>query len=197
MAKIRVEPFTPDMSADAARMLARAFVTNPLHLAVFGPHQLAKNEAFFEVGLRVMKGPKLVALEDTRIVGLIHWVEAPKCQFSALEKLMQTPAMIRGFGLSSALRVGTWLSAWSKHDPKGAHVHLGPIGVDPEAQGRGIGQQLMERYCEHLDRGALAGYLETDRPANVTFYAPFGFEVTAEIPVHGVQNFLMTRGIRG
>ena len=51
----------------------------------------------------------------------------------------------------------------------------------------------MTLYCEDLDRTAISGYLETDRPENVSFYRRFGFEVTDEIPVLGVPNFLMQR----
>lgn len=71
MSEIRIETFNADMTADAARMLARAFVTNPLHVAAFGADELARNDAFFRVGLKVMKGPRLVALDGSRILGLI------------------------------------------------------------------------------------------------------------------------------
>jgi predicted N-acetyltransferase YhbS len=196
MPAIRIEPFRPEMAAEVSQVLARAYVTNPLHVAAFGPAQLAKNEAFFRKGLTVMKGPKLVALEGPRILGLIHWVHAPDCQFSGLEKLLLTPAMISGFGLRSALRVSTWLSTWSKHDPKASHAHLGPIGVEPAAQGQRIGQHLMEVYDEELDRTGQAGYLETDRPENVSFYRRFGFETTGDVSVLGVRNYLMWRKAR-
>jgi predicted N-acetyltransferase YhbS len=72
-------------------------------------------------------------------------------------------------------------------------VHLGPIGVEPDAQGRGIGRLLMERYCTELDASGKAGYLETDRPENVVFYQRFEFETWREISVLGVPNFLMER----
>jgi GNAT superfamily N-acetyltransferase len=192
MSAVRLEPLNADMVTEAARMLARAFVTNPLHVVAFGG-ELPKNEAFFRIGLSVMKGPKLVALDGSRILGLIHWVRAPRCQLSALEKLKVAPAMMSGFGVRSALRVSAWLSAWSKHDPNQSHVHLGPIGVEPAAQGRRIGHQLMERCCGELDRSGETGYLETDRAENVTFYARFGFDTVAEISVLGVRNYLMSR----
>jgi ribosomal protein S18 acetylase RimI-like enzyme len=193
MLATHIEPFRFEMATEASRTLARAFVANPLHVVAFGSGQLAKNEAFFRTGLAVMKGPKLVALDGSQILGLIHWVRSPGCQFPGLEKLRMTPAMLAGFGVRSALRVGTWLSTWAKHDPKESHSHLGPIGVDPSAQGRRIGQRLMERYCEELDRTGEPGYLETDRVENVEFYRRFGFEITSAVPVLGVRNYLMWR----
>jgi len=193
VADIQIGALEPEQVLEASRMLARAFVTNPLHVAAFGPSRLNKNEAFFRAGLAVMKGPKFVATDGSQPLGLVHWVHSSQCQFSGLEKLHMMPAMIGGFGLGSALKVGLWLSAWSRHDPDEPHVHLGPIGVAPEARGRGIGQRLMEHYCDAIDRSGDAGYLETDRPENVRFYQRFGFMTTSEIDVLGVPNFLMRR----
>jgi ribosomal protein S18 acetylase RimI-like enzyme len=193
MPEITIEEFNPEMTDDTVDVLARAFVTNPLNIAVFGVGQVSANEAFFRGGLRVMRGRKLVALDGGRIIGFIHWVTSPRCQFSIVEKLAMLPRMIQEFGLQRSLRISSWLATWSRHDPKDPHCHLGPIGIDPNAQGRGIGQRLMSLYCEDLDRTATAGYLETDRPENVAFYQRFGFEVTHEMPVVGTPNFLMRR----
>src|SRR5262245_14323261 len=140
---VAITALSPTQHGEAARMLARAFVTNPLHVAVFGAARLDANEAFFRIGFSVMKGQKHVAMDGTRILGVIHWVDSPHCQFSSSEKIRQAPAMIRGFGVGSAMRVGRWLSAWSQRDPVEQHCHLGPIGVSPEAQGQGIGRKLM------------------------------------------------------
>jgi len=193
MGPIRITALLPEMQLEAARLLANAFVKNPLHVAVFGAAALAKNEAFFRIALESLKGPKSAALLDSRIVGINHWIDSPGCQFSAFEKLRMTPAMIHGFGLLPAIRVGTWLSRWAKRDPSKPHSHLGPIAVAPESQGRRIGQQLMEYYCSHLDQLRKTSYLETDRPGNVAFYRKFGFEIVQQEPVFGVLNFFMIR----
>ena len=79
--------------------------------------------------------------------------------------------------------------------PKASHLHLGPIGVAPEAQGQHIGYRLMTQYCEALAESAESGYLETDRPENVGFYRRFGFETTEGIQVIGVRNYLMWRPV--
>jgi ribosomal protein S18 acetylase RimI-like enzyme len=191
--RIAIEPLTPAVLGQTARVLAQAFVTNPMHAAALGPGALARNEAFFASGLAVMRGPKWIALDDGRIVGFVHWVASPGCHVSAVERLQLIPPMVRRFGLGSARKVGAWLAAWAKHDPAEAHVHLGPIGVLPDAQGRGVGQRLMERYCEELAEAGGVGYLETDRPGNVGFYRRFGFETIGEEIVLGVRNYFMRR----
>jgi ribosomal protein S18 acetylase RimI-like enzyme len=181
------------MQLETVRLLAAAFVTNPLHVAAFGSGALAENEAFFRMALASLRGSKSVALIDSRVVGVIHWIESPDCQVSAFAKLRMTPSMIRGFGLLPAMRVGTWLSRWSKNDLPQSHSHLGPIAVAPGAQGMGIGQQLMDYYCSYLDQHRKTSYLETDRPENVAFYRRFGFEIVQQEPVLGVLNFFMVR----
>ena len=190
---MRIESLRREQWPEAAHVLARAFVTNPLHIAAFGPGEVAKSEAFFRLALNVMRGPMLVATGDSGVLGAIHWVDSPGCRYSRLEKLRMMPAMIRGLGLPSALRLASWLSHWSRQDPAEPHSHLGPIGVSPDAQGRGVGQRLMERYCAQLDRVGGVGYLETDRPENVPFYRRFGFETTEQDFVLGVPSYSMIR----
>ncbi|MBV8280224.1 MAG: GNAT family N-acetyltransferase [Verrucomicrobia bacterium] len=193
MPEITIREFSPEMTDDTADVLARAFVVNPLNVAAFGVDQVSMNKAFFRGGLRVMRGRKLVALDGPHIVGFIHWVTSPRCQLPSLEKLAMLPRMIQEFGLQRSLRLSAWLTTWSKHDLKDPHCHLGPIGIDPAAQGRGIGQRLMGLYCEDLDRTTISGYLETDRPENVAFYQRFGFEMIKQVHVLGIPNFLMRR----
>ena len=195
MSSIDLEPFRPEMTAEASRVLAHAFASNPINVAVFGSGELAKNEAFFRIALTVMKGPKFVATDESRILGVVHWVHSSRCQPSGMEKLLLIPVMMAKLGAGATWRVLSWLSTWSRHDPQESHLHLGPIGVIPEAQGQRIGSRLMPRYCEALTKSAVSGYLETDRPENVAFYRRFGFETTAEIQVLYVKNFLMSRPV--
>ena len=61
----------------------------------------------------MMKGPTFVATDGSKPLGLVHWVRSPQCQLSGIEKLQVMPVMIGAFGLGSALKVGSWLSAWS------------------------------------------------------------------------------------
>lgn len=63
MSSLNITQLASEQVEPGARLLGRAFVTNPLHMAVFGAGNLAANEAFFRVGLAAMKGPKLMATE--------------------------------------------------------------------------------------------------------------------------------------
>ena len=192
MSDITIESFEDAMAEEVSRLLARAFVTNPINVAAFGTAELSLSEVFFRGSLPLMKGTKLVARDLSRIVGFIHWVNSPGCQLSEVEKLAMLPKLLHHCGVRRTARISSWLSTWSKHDPDHSHAHLGPIGVDPDFQARGIGRQLMIRYCSELDRQKISGYLETDRE-NVAFHQRFGFKVTGERLVLGVPNCFMAR----
>lgn len=194
MSQITITELPIEQTETAIGVLARAFVTNPVHVAAFGSSKLESNKVFFRIGLAAMKGERFIGTDGSRILGVAHWVRSPACQFSAFEKLRMMPRMVSGLGLGSALKVISWVSTWSKHDPREPHIHLGPIAVEPDAQGRHVGSKLMEEYCAELDRAETAGYLETDRPENVAFYRRFGFEVTETAPVLGVETYFMHRG---
>ena len=127
------------------------------------------------------------ALHDREIVsaGILGGIVASPGVDPLMEKIVSL-CKRRGFVFQSSEIYGGLNSCWD----------FGPIGVEPDAQGRRIGQQLMAQYCEQLDHTGQAGYLETDRPENVKFYTRFGFETTDEILVPGIRNYLMKRKAR-
>lgn len=193
---VQIVPLSRLQTDQATGVLARAYVSNPLHEAAFGAASLGTNESFFRIGLHAMKGRKLAAVDGPGVLGVVHWARYPDCRFSPLEKLRMTPALVQGLGVREALRLRSWLSTWEAHHWAEPHVHLGPIAVEPRAQGRHIGSMFMEAYCEDVDRSRLPGFLETDRRSNIGFYERFGFEVTGTASVLGVENWFMRRNAR-
>lgn len=188
---------TPMSSADlpaTGRVLGAAFASSPIEQAVRGTIDDRQRRGLVRAYTATCRlpGHVSVAWRDGRIVGVIRWVKSPRCQLRWSQKLTKAPTAIVAFGpnLPKAMR---WVSAWSKLDPPQPHVHLGPIGVEPGMQGRGIGSQMLAVYCEQLDLAGDAGYLETDKPENVRLYERFGFEVRCHAFVLGVQNWFMWR----
>lgn len=191
---MHLEPLIADRIDETADMLARAYLTNPLHVVTFGEDGESRNRSFFRRLLRTLRGPTLIAFDGNRIVGAIHWSRSTDCQVRTSEKLLLAPFMLRAFGLAASVRLASWFGLWARHDPADVpHLHLGPVGVDPDSRGIRIGGRLMERFCAEVDRTKTAGYAETDRQGNVDFYRHFGFEVMKEIEVMGVRNWLMWR----
>jgi GNAT superfamily N-acetyltransferase len=149
----------------------------------------------FTVALPIIfaKGVVLGAFQDDTLVGIAGMVPPGKCQPSMREKVMVLPRIFPAVGGSAFARVGRWMGTWAQHDPSEPHWHLGPVAVDAHLQGRGIGGQLMKEYCARLDRARAVGYLETDKPTNVSFYGKFGFKMTGSAPVLNTPNWFMRR----
>jgi ribosomal protein S18 acetylase RimI-like enzyme len=57
------------------------------------------------------------------------------------------------------------------------------IGVEPNAQARGLGAELMQHAVARCDREGALAYLESSNRRNLSLYRRFGFELTAEIQI--------------
>lgn len=82
--------------------------------------------------------------------------------------------------------------------PQEDFFYLSAIGTLPEAQGQGVGSQLMSAGLERVDAAGMPAYLESSKESNVPFYQRFGFRVTAEVqPKAGAPKlWLMWRDAR-
>jgi ribosomal protein S18 acetylase RimI-like enzyme len=67
--------------------------------------------------------------------------------------------------------------------PREPHWYLPQIGVDPNAQGKGLGGELMRHALARCDQERALAYLEASKPQNVPFYRRHGFEVIGEIRI--------------
>lgn len=188
----------PDREA-AIRVLAHAFADNPNTLTIAGG-DVERARRMTAIGMRVSGIERRhsnvwVAEDHGRIAGVLNAIEWPHCQMSITEKLRAAPVMIlaAGRGLRRASRI---MAAWARHDPDEPHWHLGPIGVAPDVQGRGIGKAMLRAFLQIVDADGSAAYLETDRAINVPFYEKFGFEVVDEEDVLGQRNWYMWRAPR-
>jgi GNAT superfamily N-acetyltransferase len=178
----------------AALVLARGMRDNPLHVAAIGDDPERRLRVMHRVFSRVLalpERPTLGAWDGNRLVGVADSAEPGQCQPSPRDQLRLLPAMVMAGG--AAPRMARWMSTWGRHDPDLAHSHLGPVAVDLDLQGKGIGSLLLTAYCRRLDEAGVLAYLETDKAENVRLYERFGFVVTAEADVIGVKNWFMTR----
>jgi ribosomal protein S18 acetylase RimI-like enzyme len=69
------------------------------------------------------------------------------------------------------------------HHPKEPHWYLPVIGIDPRAQGRKLGEALMQPALARCDRDGLPAYLESSNPRNIPFYERLGFRVLTKLQV--------------
>jgi GNAT superfamily N-acetyltransferase len=58
------------------------------------------------------------------------------------------------------------------------HWYLPWLGVDPSAQGQGLGARLLRHCLTVVDEAKMPAYLETPNPRTIPFYERHGFEVS-------------------
>jgi ribosomal protein S18 acetylase RimI-like enzyme len=183
----------------ACEVIGLAFADNPSALANVRGNRV-KARRTMQGAVRIAKlGSRfsrvLVAEEDGRLVGVLNAAQWPHCLMSTAEKIRTAPAMVRTMG-TALPRAFSMMSRRAKHDPPKAHWHLGPIGVHPEAQGRGIGKGLLVSFLDTVDQQASAAFLETDVDMNVALYQQFGFKVVAREEIIGIDTRFMWRESR-
>lgn len=163
------------------RSIARAFMDDPVaNWAV--PNDRLREKAlrgFFRAYLKHKQPHGFVTCEDG-LLGTAIWAPPGHADSSAAEAfdivrfnfdprhIFRLPLMVAG-----VMRV-------QRLHPKEPHFYLAAIGVDPDAQGTGLGSRLLQPVLEICDRDGVGAYLESSDPANVSFYARHGFREIGE-----------------
>jgi ribosomal protein S18 acetylase RimI-like enzyme len=194
MEEIHIELLRADEIEQAAGILSRAFAVELNNLAIFrGAQNMEQRQLpLFRHMLKGFPGTILAAKQKNSVVGVLCMVKWPRCQMPRLKMLQYFAGMImilRG-GLLREMRLRR---VWAKYDPKEPHWHIGPIGIEPALQNKGIGSELMKCFLRLADESHQPAYLETDRIENVRFYQRFNFSVIDEEVINGVCNWFMWR----
>lgn len=99
---------------------------------------------------------------------------------AALGEVLERAVAPRALQAMSSL-----IARMREHAPEGPHWYLRQVGVDPAAQGTGLGAELLRAGLAACDGARLPAYLEATSPANRAVYERFGFRPTGEIQVEG------------
>ena len=174
---------------ESVKVLSIAMLNNPMHIAVLqgnGENERLQIEKMFLDLFNALPGIVFLAKEGSKIVGVMRMKSCvggkPKDEGPKPEDENDISA-----------RKAIWHREWSNQDPREQHWHLGPIGVLPAYRGKGVGSQLMERFCKEVDRCAAKAFLETDLDENVRFYEKFGFNLILEKDILQIPNRFMVR----
>jgi ribosomal protein S18 acetylase RimI-like enzyme len=183
---------------EAVNLVARSFRDNPLSFAVNegDPQRRLRGTHAFISAAFAIKDYSSHTLEarsaNGKIVGVCSMLPPGECLLSSGEKLRLVWRLLSP-GPRALVRTMRFLDVWDKHHPTERHWHLGPVAVDSDLQGMGVGSKLMQRFCAQIDEADEAAYLEADKEINVRFYERFGFEVISEEEVLGTKNWFMFR----
>jgi GNAT superfamily N-acetyltransferase len=162
--------------------LARAFYEDP----VLGwlmpderkrPRRLRK---FFELELGHIGFARGIVWTTAERTGACVVLPPDAWQLPPLVALAQSPGYLRAFG--GRLAHATALQALMElRHPRTPHHYVLIVGVEPELQGRGIGNELMRPTLEHCDRIGLPTYLEASSDRSAELYERLGFRTEREL----------------
>jgi GNAT superfamily N-acetyltransferase len=84
---------------------------------------------------------------------------------------------------ASAARMELLFALIDDNHPADACWYLAFMGVDPSAQGQGIGTRLLAAVLSQADRDRVPAFLEASCPENRRLYERHGFETVRELAV--------------
>ena len=171
---------TPDEMSHAVAAIVAAFLTDPLaRFAWPSPHDhlrampLAAREfagGSFEHG---------TAYVSADFCGTALWLPpGVHPNGEALEGVFRDTA--KPEHLDDLLATFEKMEQWHPDEP---HWYLPIVGVEPNAQGKGLGAELMRHAVTRCDQERALAYLESSNPRNISLYLRHGFEVMGEIRV--------------
>ena len=175
-------PIRPATRADIpaiAATLAAAFVDDPVkqHLTGLTHVPPERSQAFFDAFTRIQFPHEhvYVAEVDGEIRGAAVWSPPGHWRVPTGAILRWGPRFVRMYGrrFPANLKV---LKAVEQHHPRDPHYYLEFLGVDPAAQGQGLGRLLVDEMVSLGDREGVPLYLENSKEKNLAFYGRHGFQ---------------------
>jgi GNAT superfamily N-acetyltransferase len=194
--RVEIQPLRPGELARHADLLGRALCDAPLRVAALRRTPAYRARVLSTLFSQALDQPTIrgvSALVGGRVVGVCGVGDYGRCDLPPRKMIATMGALLFRAGPAAVRAVAVRGRGWRAHHPTKAHVHVGPIGVDPTMQGRGIGSGMLESVCAQLDADRHPGYLETDGPDNVRLYERFGFSVIDRAEIHGLPNWFMWR----
>jgi ribosomal protein S18 acetylase RimI-like enzyme len=198
----------PELQLEAARMLGRAFVDDPLFAAIApGMTNSAARAttlgelfgAMFAVERRTGQ-PSFGILREGKVIAaaVTEGTTRPSIFDTVSSGLSQTPRLIRAIGFDGIRRALAIFQVLARNHPAEPHIYLQALGVEPGFQRQHLGGALLEHLrAQAQARTDVTGvYLETATQANVAYYAAKGYQVIGEIYPLGVKMWRMYQPVR-
>ena len=183
-ADVSVIQLPGDLLAEAAGVLARSFHESPNLVHLF-PDARARARALPRLQRACLRdalgfGHVYAATLRGEVVGVAAWLPPgafPLSPRRQLRVLPETASMLAASPRSTP-RLLRFMAGVRRLHPAQPYWYLEVIGVEPSAQGLGIGTRLLEPVLALADEAGQRCYLETMTERNVAWYGKLGFKVS-------------------
>lgn len=165
--------------------LAKAFYDDPVSEYLFPAERgrLRRLEWYFRLQIRSVFLARGESWTSSGLEGGALWMPPRQSALTPREGLGQLPIVaILGRRTGPAMRLVRLLE---DNHPRTPHFYLGPIGIDPDAQRRGLGSALMEAVLARCDEEGIPAYLESSKLKNLAFFHKHRFEVVKQVVLPG------------
>ncbi|MGV3683614.1 MAG: GNAT family N-acetyltransferase [Acidovorax sp.] len=184
--------------------LAASLIDDPFYQAV--TIDFAHDEA---MRMQVLQRYLDCAVREAQRVGLCHVPEDPRLgmaiwslprpadaeQADEEAKVAHLQTVLGPQGMDNYHRIIAFMGPRASGAELRGAWYLSILGIDPAAQGRGLGARLLAPALALADEAGVACYLETFSPRNESFYGRMGFHALASHlePVTGTPYTVMVR----
>jgi GNAT superfamily N-acetyltransferase len=158
--------------------------------------------SYFEYSLSEAERTGRCILADNPQLGASAWLLPRSTELEASESASKASflaATLGPRGNSNYWRIIEFMSPRASLSVPAEAWYLSIIGIDPAAQGQGIGAQLLMPTLTEADAAGAVCYLETFSPRNVMFYERLRFRSVASYlePCTGAPYVIMRRDACG
>jgi GNAT superfamily N-acetyltransferase len=193
---VEVRPLEPSLYGAAADVITDALLHDPGWLAV-GPdhvgHRRFVARHYHRAALGVMHRygrPIYGAFRDGRLAGVAATFSAGRYRPPSWTFAVYVPSFLAA-GPGPVIRGLRVAAIQDRGHPPEEHVFLSLLAVAPARQRQGVGRALLARVFEEAEAPV---YLDTTNPANLPYYASFGFEeIGSEALPRGARMWFMKR----
>ena len=185
----------------AVDMLTRAFWEDTLSVYLFPNQEVRTKLLPILMKFRLKQGLQFgeVYTTSSKFEGLALWKHSDRVDNTLWEILRIAglgPIMAMGRRrITQMLKIDKFVSQRRMKYAVAPYMHLGPVAVDPEHQGKGYASKLVRPMLDQLDQLGLPCYLEAQSESNVAIYEHYGFEVLAKgtVPDSDIPHWDMMR----
>jgi GNAT superfamily N-acetyltransferase len=193
MRQFDVDRIRPSEEPAVIAALSRAFYDDPL-FGFFVPHLVKQTKAlvsFMRSGVKDASpfNEVWVAHADGKVASAAVWLPPGAYPRGARRELMTyvrtLPTLVlcgKRLGRAVALLGAVDKAHHEIHEP---HYYLGILGSDPQFQRIGAATAVLAPVLERCDTEGLPAYLETQKEANIAYYARHRFELVRKIEIEG------------